>query len=229
MRRPVRERYVPSRVDSCPCKPRRTGPGLVTANTPLPQPPPPPPCLACGLVPPLCPASVPARCLTCRQVFAPGVVGYPEAQAEPAETWTPPDWPVEAGVCDDDGHPLTWGRVAAAHASRRLRAAGGRLRVRRRGRAAGLPLPLAPRGHRVSRSAIHTSSSAAPGPAPSAAPAGRPVASAATCSTPSLTRTRGGLTAACAATPLRRVRARSVARRRASRPRFGAGWTARGR
>ena len=28
----------------------------------------------------------------------------------------PPDWPVEAGVCDDDGHPLTWGRVAAAHA-----------------------------------------------------------------------------------------------------------------
>ena len=53
---------------------------------------------------------------TCRQVFTPGVVGYPEAQDEPAETWTPPDWPVEAGVCDDDGHPLTWGRVAAAHA-----------------------------------------------------------------------------------------------------------------
>ncbi|MDC0526154.1 hypothetical protein OAO87_04050 [bacterium] len=25
-------------------------------------------------------------------------------------------WPVEAGICDDDGHPLTWGRVAAAHA-----------------------------------------------------------------------------------------------------------------
>ena len=26
-----------------------------------------------------------------------------------------PDWPVEAGICDDDGHPLTWGRVALAH------------------------------------------------------------------------------------------------------------------
>ena len=42
--------------------------------------------------------------------------GYPEVQTEPAETWTPPDWPVEAGIGDGDGHPLTWGRVAQAHA-----------------------------------------------------------------------------------------------------------------
>ena len=38
-----------------------------------------------------------------------GSVGYPEAQAEPAETWTPPDWPVEAGGCDDDGTPSRGG------------------------------------------------------------------------------------------------------------------------
>ena len=71
--------------------------------------------MACGLTYPHCPASVPARCLICHQTFMSGAVGYPDAQATPAEVWTPPSWPIEAGILDDDGHPLTWGRVAAAH------------------------------------------------------------------------------------------------------------------
>ena len=44
-------------------------------------------------------------------------MGYLEVQGEQgaAETWTPPGWSAEAGICDHDGHPLTWGSVAAAH------------------------------------------------------------------------------------------------------------------
>ena len=64
----------------------------------------------------LCPASVPPRCAICQQVFAPGIVGYPGVEGPAAETWTPPGRPVSAGVLDHDGHPLTWGCVAAAHA-----------------------------------------------------------------------------------------------------------------
>ena len=101
-----------------PRSPPRSPAGTTRSPSPSPESPPSPapPCSACGLAPPLCPASVPARCLTCDQAFAPGAVGYPEVQTEPAETWTPPDWPVEAGIGDGDGHPLTWGRVAYAHA-----------------------------------------------------------------------------------------------------------------
>ena len=40
---------------------------------------------------------------------------YPEVAEEPAEVWTPPGLPLDASVQDDDGHPLTWGRVQAAH------------------------------------------------------------------------------------------------------------------
>ena len=101
-----------------PRSPPRSPAGTTLSPSPSPESPPSPapPCSACGLAPPLCPASVPARCLTCDQAFAPGAVGYPEVQTEPAETWTPPGWPVEAGISDGDGHPLTWGRVAYAHA-----------------------------------------------------------------------------------------------------------------
>ena len=51
----------------------------------------------------------------CHQPFATGSVGYPDVAEEPAEVWTPPEWPIETSVSDGDGHPLTWGRVAAAH------------------------------------------------------------------------------------------------------------------
>ena len=34
---------------------------------------------------------------------------------EPAEVWTPPGYPVDGGICDDDGIPLTWSRVRTAH------------------------------------------------------------------------------------------------------------------
>ena len=40
---------------------------------------------------------------------------YPEVAQETAETWTPPGHPLEASLLDGDGHPLTWGRVLAAH------------------------------------------------------------------------------------------------------------------
>ena len=49
-------------------------------------------------------------------MFAPGIVGYPGVTATAAETWTPPGRAVTAGVLDAEGHPLTWGCVAAAHA-----------------------------------------------------------------------------------------------------------------
>ena len=47
--------------------------------------------------------------------FATGSVPYPEVAQETAETWTPPGHPLEASLLDGDGHPLTWGRVLAAH------------------------------------------------------------------------------------------------------------------
>ena len=34
---------------------------------------------------------------------------------EPAETWTPPGYPIDASIGDGDGHPLTWARVVTAH------------------------------------------------------------------------------------------------------------------
>ena len=48
--------------------------------------------------------------------YAASSVGYPDIAEEPAEVWTPPEWPIETSVSDAEGHPLTWGRVAAAHA-----------------------------------------------------------------------------------------------------------------
>merc|ERR1712185_661641 len=71
------------------------------------------PCPACQLPPDRCPgtalASPPPSCAICAAAFAPGAVGYPDvADANPAETWVPPGYPTEAGICDDDGHPLAW-------------------------------------------------------------------------------------------------------------------------
>ena len=139
-----------------PRSPPRSPAGTTLSPSPSPESPPSPapPCSACGLAPPLCPASVPARCLTCDQAFAPGAVGYPEVQTEPAETWTPPDWPVEAGIGDGDGHPLTWGRVAHAHAwlvqHASCAAQAGGYSSDDEEAPAGCPctLHLAPRGHR---------------------------------------------------------------------------------
>ena len=66
-----------------------------------------------------CPSVGTADGVDCEQIcatpFALGCVGYPDVAEEPAETWTPPDYPVEAGISDGEGHPLTWGRVATAH------------------------------------------------------------------------------------------------------------------
>ena len=84
----------------------------------------------------------------------------------------------------------------------RRRPAATRPTTRRRRPAApapGTPWP--------SRSVPRTSSSAAPGRGRFAAPAGRPAVSAATHSTRWPTRTAGGQTAACAATPAPRERA----------------------
>ena len=38
---------------------------------------------------------------------------YPEVAQETAETWTPPGIPQP--ISDDDGHPLTWGKVLQSH------------------------------------------------------------------------------------------------------------------
>ena len=43
-------------------------------------------------------------------------MGYPDVAEEPAEVWTPPERPIESSIHDSDGHPLTWGTVAYAHA-----------------------------------------------------------------------------------------------------------------
>ena len=45
-------------------------------------------------------------------------MGYPATPShthQPAETWTAPGAP--SPILDPDGHPLTWGRVTAAHTS----------------------------------------------------------------------------------------------------------------
>ena len=34
---------------------------------------------------------------------------------DPAETWTPPGYPPDGSLSDDNGYPLTWGRVVLAH------------------------------------------------------------------------------------------------------------------
>jgi hypothetical protein len=97
--------------------PQRLGRGDGGADDP--PGPPQPLCPACLLPPQQCPgsmlASPPASCSVCASPFASGAVPYPEAADEPAETWTPPDHPVEASICDSEGHPLTWARVRAAH------------------------------------------------------------------------------------------------------------------
>ena len=49
------------------------------------------------------------------QQHAAGRNSTPEVAQEPAEVWTPPGYPVDGGVCDDDGIPLTWSRVRMAH------------------------------------------------------------------------------------------------------------------
>ena len=89
---------------------------------PLPPPPPPPSpplCPACQLPPAQCPgatlASPPPSCVICASPFALGAVPYPEVAAQHAECWTPPGYPVDAGVRDDNGIPLTWAAVRYAH------------------------------------------------------------------------------------------------------------------
>ena len=78
-------------------------------------------CPACQLPLDRCPgaalarASPPASCSVCASPLATGTVPYPEAASEPAETWTPPGFPLADSISDDDGHPLTWGRVKDAH------------------------------------------------------------------------------------------------------------------
>ena len=118
-------------------------------------------CPACRLPTDRCPGAAlgqpwapPASCSVCSSPLAEGAVPYPEA-GEPAETWTPPGYPLENSISDDDGHPLTWGRVVAAHgwlsqhatcaaAHGTTDASGLRLRLGRR----PMPMHLAPSGHR---------------------------------------------------------------------------------
>ena len=52
---------------------------------------------------------------SCTSPLASGAVPYPEVAEEPAETWTPPGYPIDASIGDGDGHPLTWARVVTAH------------------------------------------------------------------------------------------------------------------
>ena len=57
-------------------------------------------------------------CISCSRPLQTGLVGYPEVpgyEDDPAEFWTPPGSAFP--ISDDDGHPLTWGRVRLAHAS----------------------------------------------------------------------------------------------------------------
>ena len=74
-------------------------------------------CLACGRPPASCPgASIHITCQVCGLPLATGAVGYPGVPgAAPAEVWTPLG--TQAPIADDEGHPLTWGRVFSAHAS----------------------------------------------------------------------------------------------------------------
>ena len=179
------------------------------------MPQPPPPCLACGLPPPLCPASVPPRCAICHQVFAPGIVGYPGVTETAAETWTPPGRAVTAGVLDAEGHPLTWGCVAAAHewlvhhAFCEQQAAGAGGYSSDDESDAPTPCPCTWHPVAIEERESHQYGCRGSGRARSAAPAGRPAALAGTCLTTRPTRTRVGRTAVCAATlALERARGR---------------------
>ena len=60
-------------------------------------------------------ASPPPSCVVCASPFASGAVPYPEVATQPAECWTPPGYPVDAGIRDDNGIPLTWAAVRYAH------------------------------------------------------------------------------------------------------------------
>ena len=89
-------------------------------------------------------------------------------------------------------------RALVSHASCGSQASGYSRPTTRRAHRWAAPASGTPR---PSRSASRTCLYVAPGPARSAAPAGQPAAPAVTCSTPWPTRSCGGRTAACAATP----------------------------
>ena len=89
-----------------------------SAPPPVARPPSPPTCSACGLPEAACPGGH-SSCSICHTSFAVGSVGYPGLNADPAEVWAPPGMPPDESlaraVSDPEGHPLTWGRVLAAH------------------------------------------------------------------------------------------------------------------